>query len=167
MLGIKKKKAYRNMSKIPKLKVFFTEDLWIKGLKKSFDLGGLIPLYLYVSKNNINNIENEWNNENTKIKFSVLNNIITVKDIVNLEEKDLNMQICPKEHFWVKGFKRSFDLSGLITLYLDLYQKNNPISNNKREWNIGRATIIYSVDNDDTIHLISGWAGNRNKKAVA
>jgi len=78
------------------------------------------------------------------------------------------LRVLPSEHFWVKGLKRAFDLSGLVPLYLHVSSNLDTIIRNVNlEWNIGRATIIYSVDDNDTIHLISGWAGNRNKKVVA
>jgi len=78
----------------------------------------------------------------------------------------LRMQ--PREHFWVKGLKRAFDLSGLVPLYIYVSNNLDTITRNESlEWNIGRATIIYSIDNNDTIHLISGWVGSRDNKAVA
>jgi len=78
------------------------------------------------------------------------------------------LRVKPTEHFLVSGIKRAFDLSGLVPLYIHVSGNLNSIQKNKDlEWNIGRATIIYSVDNDNTIHLISGWVGNRKKELVA
>jgi len=75
-----------------------------------------------------------------------------------------NLRMNPKEHFWVQGLKRSFDLSGLIPLYLFVSSNLETIERNiDHEWSIGRATIIYSVDSCNTIHLISGWVGDRKK----
>ena len=82
-----------------------------------------------------------------------------------ITQKAPKLRMNPREHFWVKGLKRAFDLSGLVTLYLYVANNLDTIKRNKDlEWNIGRATIIYSVDDNDTIHLISGWAGNRKKE---
>lgn len=67
----------------------------------------------------------------------------------------------------LQGLRRSFDLSGLIPLYLEVSTNLATIERNKNlELNVGRATIIYSVDDNDTIHLISGWSGNRKKIAL-
>lgn len=67
----------------------------------------------------------------------------------------------------LQGLKRSFDLSGLVPLYLEVSSNLASIERNKSlEMNIGRATIVYSVDNDNTIHLISGWVGNRRKEVA-
>jgi len=82
-------------------------------------------------------------------------------------QKAPKLQIKPTEHFYVNGIKRSFDLSGLVPLYIYVSDNLKSIKRNQDlEWNIGRATIIYSVDNDNTIHLISGWVGNRKKVAA-
>jgi hypothetical protein len=79
-------------------------------------------------------------------------------------EKAPMLRMNPREHFWVKGLKKAFDLSGLVPLYLHVSSNLDTITKNvDMEWNIGRSTIIYSVDDEKTIHLISGWAGNRQK----
>jgi len=76
------------------------------------------------------------------------------------------LRINPSEHFWVKGLKRAFDLSGLVPLYIHVSNNLDSISKNKDlEWDIGRATIVYSVDNANTIHLISGWSGSRKNRS--
>jgi hypothetical protein len=77
------------------------------------------------------------------------------------------LRMSPSEHFWVKGLKRAFDLSGLVPLYLHVSTNLETIKKNEdMEWNTGRATIVYSVDDSKTIHLISGWAGNRQKTVL-
>lgn len=83
-----------------------------------------------------------------------------------MERKAPRIRMNPTEHFLVKGLKRAFDLSGLVPLYIYVSNNLDTITRGKDlEWNIGRATIIYSVDDNNTIHLISGWVGNRNKKS--
>ena len=80
--------------------------------------------------------------------------------------KKPNLRINPREHFWVKGLKKPFDVSGIIPLYLHVSKNINTINRNTdMEFDIGIATIVYSVDKTNTIHLISGWAGNRKKAA--
>jgi len=69
-----------------------------------------------------------------------------------------------KEHFWVSGLKRAFDLSGLMPLYLYVSKNYKEIHQNKDyEFTIGKATIVFSV-NGKTIDLITGWVGNRKKR---
>lgn len=86
----------------------------------------------------------------------------------DITKKAPKLRMAPREHFWVKGLKRAFDLSGLVPLYIHVANNIDTIEKHKdMEWNIGRATIIYSVDDKETIHLISGWAGNRRKEKAA
>lgn len=76
------------------------------------------------------------------------------------------LKIKPKEHFFVQGLKRAFDLSAVPKIFefvsnnLDSIKKNEP-----REWCTGTSTIVYSVDDNNTIHLITGWVGSRKKEA--
>ncbi|MBW6487503.1 hypothetical protein [Sulfurimonas sp.] len=76
------------------------------------------------------------------------------------------LKIRPKEHFFVQGLKRAFELSAIPAIYefvsknLDSIRRNEP-----NEWCIGTSTIVYSVDDNNTIHLITGWVGSRNKEA--
>lgn len=87
--------------------------------------------------------------------------------MINTLQKAPKLRVNPTEHFWVKGLKRSFDLSGLVPLYIHVSKNLDSIERNQElEWNIGRATIIYSVDENNTIYLISGWVGNRKKVAA-
>ena len=75
-------------------------------------------------------------------------------------------KIVVKEHFWVKGLKESFELSGLIPIYAHV-QKNwdSIIAEDDIELNIGTSTIVFSLNTrKDTIFLITGWIGNRKKK---
>ena len=73
-------------------------------------------------------------------------------------------EIKAREHFWVKGLKRPFELSGLIPLYVYVKANHEEMSQNEDyEITIGNATIIFSL-NKNTISLITGWVGNRYKK---
>ena len=73
-------------------------------------------------------------------------------------------KIQAREHFWVKGLKKPFDLSGLMPLYL--YVQNNYseiIEDQDYDFTTGDATIVFSV-RGTIIHLITGWVGNRDKR---
>lgn len=76
------------------------------------------------------------------------------------------LKIRPKEHFFVQGLKRAFELSAIpaicdfVSNNLDSIKRNEP-----NEWCVGSSTIVYSVDENNTIHLITGWVGSRNKEA--
>jgi hypothetical protein len=75
-----------------------------------------------------------------------------------------NLKINAKEHFWISGLKRSFDLSAITPLYLYVSNNYKDLDNGKDyEFTIGRSTICFSVQNN-TINLITGWAGNRKKR---
>ena len=75
-----------------------------------------------------------------------------------------SLKINPKEHFWVSGLKRAFEVSAKIPL--DIYVLNNleTIERNKDlEFTIGTSTIVYQVSKNDDIQLITGWVGQRKK----
>jgi len=76
------------------------------------------------------------------------------------------LRVNAREHFWVKGLKKGFDLSGisLITEHVSDNLEEIPRYTDI-EIDIGIATIVYSVDRNNTIHLITGWAGSREKVA--
>lgn len=76
------------------------------------------------------------------------------------------LRVNPREHFLVKGLRKVFDYSAIVPIYLHVSETLETIERNvDMEMDIGRATIVYSVDEKDTIHLISGWVGNRKKVA--
>jgi len=67
-----------------------------------------------------------------------------------------------REHFQLNSIKRQFDLSILFPLYE--FVKNNIGKfhiNQKYEFTTGRSTVIYSIDSNNTIQLITGWVGER------
>lgn len=75
------------------------------------------------------------------------------------------LKIIPKEHFWVSGLKRAFDLSAILPLYFYVINNLDNIERNKDlELTIGSSTIIYQVNKNDDIQLITGWVGNRKSK---
>jgi len=76
------------------------------------------------------------------------------------------LRINPSEHFLVKGLKKAFDYSAIVPIYIHVSENLEKIERNvNMEMDIGRSTIIYSIDESNTIHLISGWVGNRKKVA--
>lgn len=82
------------------------------------------------------------------------------KERVSVNTPKLKMKA--KEHFWVSGLKRTFDLSGLVPLYAYVSQNLETISRNvDLEFDVGIATIVYIVDNENNISLITGWRGER------
>lgn len=79
--------------------------------------------------------------------------------------KPPSLKIIPREHFWVSGLKRAFDLSAIMPLYLYVLNNLEKIERNKDlEITIGSSTIVYQVNNKDDIQLITGWVGNRKSE---
>jgi len=75
-----------------------------------------------------------------------------------------SLKIIPKEHFWVSGLKRAFELSAIMPLYLHVLNNLDVIERDKDlEFTIGSSTIIYQVNKNDDIELITGWRGSRKK----
>lgn len=75
-----------------------------------------------------------------------------------------SLKINPKEHFWVSGLKRAFELSAIIPLYIYVLNNLEMIERNKDlEFTIGTSTIVYQVSKNDDIQLITGWVGQRKK----
>ncbi|MCT7591516.1 hypothetical protein [Aliarcobacter butzleri] len=76
-----------------------------------------------------------------------------------------SLKIIPREHFWVSGLKRAFDLSAIMPLYLYVLNNLEKIERNKDlEITIGSSTIVYQVNKKDDIQLITGWVGNRKSE---
>ena len=97
------------------------------------------------------------------------NNNIHINSISTLKQqfKTIDPQqfkLLPKEHFWVSGLKRSFDLSVLIQLYLHVVKNCETLTKCVKEISIGSSTIVFQLDDDKNIYLITGWMGNRKKK---
>jgi hypothetical protein len=74
------------------------------------------------------------------------------KDRIKITTNPPLFKIVPTWHFIMQLIRRAFELSVLVPAYLYV-----------KEFDIGRSTIVYSVDEHNTIHLITGWVGNRNK----
>ena len=71
-------------------------------------------------------------------------------------------KIKPKEHFFVQGLKRGFELSAIPAICEFVERNLGSITKDMlNEWCTGNSTIVYSVDNHNTIHLITGWVGAR------
>ena len=77
------------------------------------------------------------------------------------------LKIEAKDHFLIQGLKRGFDMAMIVSLH-DYVVKNlkGIVRGKNLEYHIGRATVIYSVDEQDTIHLVTGWVGNRKKERL-
>jgi hypothetical protein len=81
--------------------------------------------------------------------------------------KPPGIKINPKEHFSVNMLRRSFDLSILVPLYLHVSENISTFIKGKEyEFSIGRASVAYSIDCENSIQLISGWVGNRQKRNI-
>lgn len=79
--------------------------------------------------------------------------------------KPMKLRVNPREHFLVSALKRQFDFGVLTPLYI--YASNNIDSlarHIEHEFTTGRSTVVYSIDNESVINLITGWSGNRSKK---
>lgn len=157
----------------PQIKIYGEKDFWVNGLIKESNLSSLIPFYLDI-----------LTNLNTFIKYEVIekifsnmifnfyidkNNNIHINSISTLKQqfKTIDTQqfkLLPKEHFWVSGLKRSFDLSVLIQLYLHVVKNCETLTKCVKEISIGSSTIVFQLDDDKNIYLITGWMGNRKKK---
>lgn len=83
-----------------------------------------------------------------------------------LELKAPKLQIIAKEHFHVEGIKKGpMDLSILLPIYFYVDENWSKLPKNEElEVTIGRSTIVYSIDFNNIISLITGWPGNRKKK---
>ena len=89
------------------------------------------------------------------------NNVKVAKNII----KTPSLKILPKEHFWVSGLKREFELTAIVPLYLHVLNNISELPRNKSlELSIGTSTIVYTLDNSGNIHLITGWLGSRKLK---
>ena len=77
------------------------------------------------------------------------------------------LKIIPKEHFLDMAKERKFELSGLVTLYIHVSNNLESLDKNTEyQWDIGRATIVYSIDILNNINLITGWVGSRKKTGI-
>ncbi|KAB7884999.1 hypothetical protein [Poseidonibacter ostreae] len=76
-----------------------------------------------------------------------------------------SLKILPKEHFWISGLKREFELTAIVPLYVYVLDNIDELPRNKDlELSIGSSTIIYKIDDSENIYLITGWIGSRNSK---
>lgn len=157
----------------PTIRIFGEKEFWVNGLIKEANLSSLIPFYLDV----LTNINLLPKNETIEKKYS--NNVfsfyidkngnICISSISTLEQKETSLfdsqpfKLVPKEHFWVSGLKRNFELSALIKLYLYVMNNVETLSQCVKEFSIGRSTIVFQLDEFKNINLITGWIGSRKK----
>lgn len=74
--------------------------------------------------------------------------------------------VCDK-HFWKRGKDRDFELSALAPLYAYVQKNLDQIPRDINvELSIGSSTIIFSLTENDTIQLKTGWKGNRKKEII-
>ncbi len=156
----------------PSIKIYGEKEFWLNGLIKESNLSSLIPFYLDVLTN-INNL-----NKNEKIKkifsnneyefYIDKNNNICLSSISDSKQikgffDTQPFKLLPKEHFWVSGLKRNFELSALIQLYLHVMNNFETLTQCVKEITIGSSTIVFQVDEKNNINLITGWIGSRKK----
>ena len=152
----------------PKLRLLPIQDFWISGIKKGFKLNFLLPLYVYV-RDNLEELEKNisfvFNLGDTSVTYKISNDEeIHLLDVSNLDyfNSDFGkLKISTKEHFWVSGIKRDFELTALLPLYT--YVRNNLKELDNKgdmEFTIGTSTLVYQVKRNE-IQLITGWNGSR------
>jgi len=84
-----------------------------------------------------------------------------------MRKKSPKLQIIPTKHFLDKAKEERFEFSGLVTLYIHVSNNLDTLEKNvDHQWDIGRATIVYSVDMMNNINLITGWVGSRKKIGI-
>ena len=155
-----------------KIRIFGERDFWVNGIIGAISLSSIVPFYLDVLINintlpkNENLTKTFFNNEfmyyidkDSNIFITSISKTEKTKELFNTQP----FKLLTKEHFWVSGLKRNFDLSPLIQLYLYVMNNFEELSNNVREFTIGRCTIVFQVDEEKNINLITGWTGSRKK----
>lgn len=85
---------------------------------------------------------------------------------ISISSNAPTFKIKGKEHFWVQGLKRDFNLEGVIPIYVHVQKNKQHIQPGVPiEFSIGFATIVFSLNKEkDTITLITGWVGNRKRQ---
>lgn len=155
------------------LRVHTKESIHVKGLKKPFDLSPIVPIHKYVSKyleDIKRNVRMERFIGNAMIAYTVNENgaiqIIDIDGWVGkLGTNEGLLKIIMREHFHVKSIRAEFDMSVVVSMHDYVLKHLAEIERNVNlEYSEGNATVIYSVDDDDTICLVSGWPGNRKKQ---
>lgn len=75
------------------------------------------------------------------------------------------LKILPTKHFVEQLGERFFDLSVINLVYMELTKNTNP-HKTLFEISNGGSTIIAKLDKEKgVVKLITGWVGNRQKKA--
>lgn len=82
-----------------------------------------------------------------------------------IKVKAPSLEINWKEHFICSALKRGFELSGIVGLYVYVLNNLDTIKRNEAlEITTGKNTLVFEVDDNDNIHLITGWNGIRKSK---
>ncbi len=82
-----------------------------------------------------------------------------------IQLKTPSMEVNWKEHFVCSALKRGFEFSGIVAVYVYVLNNLDSIEKNKNlEASTGKNTIVFEVDDDNNIHLITGWNGTRKSK---
>lgn len=77
------------------------------------------------------------------------------------------LTIIPTVHFLVQLIKRSFDLTAIIPAYIYLVKNIKDIKTEEVfEFDIGRSTIVCSMDEKNRVWLITGWNGSRENSSL-
>jgi hypothetical protein len=155
------------------LRVHTKELLHVKGLKKPFDLSPIIPIHKYVSKH-LKDIKRNVRTErfigNAMVAYSVNENgVLQILDIEGwvgkLGTNEGLLKIITREHFHVKSIRAEFDMSVVVSMHDYVLKHLTEIERNVNiEHSEGNATVVYSVDDNDAIYLLSGWPGSRKKQ---
>lgn len=160
----------------PIIEIKCKEYFLLNALKENFDFSVIINIFIYVFKN-LNSLEQNkifsMSNGKTLIMFSIneQNNIClhsgqkTSESFENtIQVKPLFMEIKPREHFLCSILKREFEISAIVSVYAYVLESVNIQRDKNLEITTGKNTLVFEVDDNNNIHLITGWNGNRKSK---
>ena len=83
---------------------------------------------------------------------------------IRIRAKTPTFKIIPSLHFVKQLVLRELELSVLIPAYMYVRERLEFLERGvEMEMDIGRTTLVYSVDENNSIRLITGWVGNRQK----
>jgi len=158
------------IAKKPTLKIQINDKFLMELMKgvEIIDLTSLVFLYKEVFTNNKDIlIEKSFHYKNTEISYLYANKTLFLKDIKQYQKNDDNDLIIKcSEYFVAKLIRERSSINSILPTYF--YSLRYKLMNNqsellKKELTIGNETIVFSIINDNTLLLITGWIGNRNK----
>lgn len=83
---------------------------------------------------------------------------------IRIKAKAPTFKIIPSLHFVKQLVLRELELSVLVPAYMYVRERLDTLEKGvEMEMDIGRATLVYSIDKNNSIRLITGWVGNREK----